>query len=253
MSEKTKKTIINIIIVLVVIGVIVGINKMMQSNEYVSIHHEDEEEHDHGGGPKSLDATLQMGKVCVINTEKGSFDIVLLQRDIRNSTSIFLNLAKSGKYDDVKFNKVNSWMILSDFPKKEIAPFEQEQAYGLLACRGAVCLARGNKSHEMVPCFAVIKETSPSVGEQFTIFGYVVKGMDIVDKITEDDVIKNITTRKATDEDEQTLISLIKEGHEDAQAIQKAQAKSQKVKMDIELEKARKSGNLDKLPKGMIQ
>ena len=77
--------------------------------------------------------------------------------------------------------------------------------------------------------------------------------MDVVDKLTEDDVIKNITTRKATDEDEQTLISLIKEGHEDAQVIQKAQAKSQKVKMDIEFEKARKSGNLDKLPKGMIQ
>ena len=250
--QRTKKVIINIIIVLVVIGVIVGFNQMINSNEHSKIQNA-EEGHDHDSGPKILDATLQMGKVCVVNTDKGSFDIVLLQRDIRNSTSIFLNLAKSGKYDDVKFNKVNSWMILSDFPKKEIKPFEMEQAYGLLACRGAVCLARGNKSHEMIPCFAVLKETSPSVGEQFTIFGYVVKGMDVVDKLTEDDVIKNITTRKATDEDEQTLISLIKEGHEDAQVIQKAQAKSQKVKMDIEFEKARKSGNLDKLPKGMIQ
>ncbi len=252
MSEKTKKTIINIVIVLVVIGVIVGINKMMQSNEHVSIHHEEEEGHDHGGGPKILDATLQMGKVCVINTEKGSFDIVLLQRDIRNSTSIFLNLAKSGKYDDVKFNKVNNWMILSDFPKKEIAPFEQEQAYGLLACRGAVCLARGNKSHEMVPCFAVLKETSPSVGEQFTIFGYVVKGMDVVDKITEDDVIKDITTRKATEEDEETLVALIKEGTEEARTVTAATQKAEGIKMKQQAEKAL-NGRKPDLPPSMMQ
>lgn len=236
-----KKVIINIIIVLAVIGVIVGFNSMMNTNEKTKIKHEEVEDgHDHGGGPKILDATLQMGKVCIVETEKGSFDIVLLQKDIRNATGMFLKTAKKKGYNDLAFSEVKDWMIKSDLPKIDFEPIENEQAYGLSTCRGAVCLSKGNKSFKNVPSFFVIKECSPSVGEGFTVFGYVVKGMDVVDKIKENDKIKSISYRKATKDDEKALIDTIKIGQEDTEKASSASARAEKILMDKQMQESAK-------------
>lgn len=214
-----KGKIIKFIIFIAVVAVLAVFNVMMNSNAKIEHAEGEESGHDHGGGPKILDATLEMGKVLTFETEKGSFDIVLLQKDIRNSTKMFLKLAKGKKYNNVKFTEVKDWMIKSDFANADTDPLETETAYGLSTYRGAVCLAKGNKSHDSVSSFFVIKECSPSCGEYFTVIGYVVKGMENVDKIAENDTIKSVSVRKATDDDEKELIALFKQGKKDSKEI----------------------------------
>ncbi|MBQ0105011.1 MAG: peptidylprolyl isomerase, partial [Armatimonadetes bacterium] len=229
-----KGKIVKFIIIILVIAGIVGFNMMMNSGNVAKHTDEEADGHDHGG-PKILDATLAMGKVCCINTEKGTFDIVLLSKDIRNSTSMFYRLAKGHKYDNVKFAEVKDWIAKTDFATADITPLEQEQAYGIGSCRGAVGFAKGNKTHESVSSFFIIKETSPSVAEGFTIFGYVVKGMDVVDKLTEEDSIKSVSFRKADKEDETALVKLIKDSKEDSMAVQAASAKAEQAMMEKQM------------------
>lgn len=225
-----KGKIIKFVIVVVVIAFIVIFNVMMNST--TKIKHEEAEEHDHGGGPKIMDATLDMGKVCSFETDKGSFDVVLLERDIRNSTRAFKKLAGGKKYDGIKFTEVKDWMIKSDFAAADMTPLDNETANGLMACRGAVCLAKGNKSHKSVSSFFIIKETSPSVIDYFTIIGYVVKGMDTVDKIAENDTIKSVKFRKATSDDEKELIAVIKNGTKDSKILGPVSAMAQQKMME---------------------
>lgn len=232
-----KKVIINIIIILAVIGVIVGFNSMMNTNEKTKIKHEETEDgHSHGSeGPKILDATLQMGKVCIVDTDKGSFEIVLMQRDIPNTTKMFLKTNSKKAYNDLAFDEVKDWMIKTDLPKIDFEPIETEMAYGLSAYRGAVCMSKGNKSFKTVPSFFVIKECSPSVGEAFATFGYVVKGMDVVDKITENDKIKSIKYRKATSDDEKALIEIIKAGKEDSEKVGMVSGQAEQLLMEKQM------------------
>ena len=225
-----KNKFVKFIIVIVVIGIIVAFNMMINSNVKIK-HEETEDGHGHDEGPKILDATLEMGKVFTFETEKGSFDIVLMQRDIPNTCSMFAKFAGGSKYDGVKFAEVNSWMVRSDFPNADFEPIENEMATGISSFRGAVGMAKGNKSHKTVPSFFIVKECSPSCSEYFTFFGFVIKGMDTVDKLTEEDTIKNVTKRRATKEDEASLIALIKQGTKDAKAVGMVSAQAQEKMM----------------------
>jgi len=225
-----------IILAVVAIALIVGFNMMM--NDRAKVAQPAGDEHSEEAQKKIIDATLLFKNVVVVKTSKGDFEIAVLKKDIPNGAGTFLKLSKKGFYNNVRFDDVNSWMAKTELGQENIKPLELEQAVGLVSYRGAVALAAGDKSKKSTSSFFVIKETSPSVCEVFTIIGYVVKGMDVVDSLTEEDIINSTSIRKSTKEDETSLVKVFKDGKKDNEALQMFQMKAQMKQMQAGMPKA---------------
>ena len=205
------KTVSYLLIIILIVGV-VGFNIL--SDKERKTKHESSSEHDHSQ-KKILDATLIIKNVAIIETDKGTFEIAVLKKDIPQSSKRFLSLAKKDEFKDNGFKKINSWVVQTEELDKDLKFLDCEKANGLDAYRGAVGMAILPKADTITSSFFILKEISPSVAESYTIFGYVIKGMDVVDQLTMEDKIVKTSIRKSNEEDEQTLVKLFNDGRKD--------------------------------------
>jgi peptidyl-prolyl cis-trans isomerase B (cyclophilin B) len=110
----------------------------------------------------------------------------------------FLNYTKKGFYEGTLFHRViPNFMIqgggfTADFTQKETqAPIKNEADNGLKNARGTIAMARTNDPHSATAQFFInvvdngfLNYQSPTeMGWGYTVFGHVVEGMDVVDKI----------------------------------------------------------------------
>lgn len=200
-------------IIILIVFVLIGFN--MFSNSMKPKEAESSSGHGNSEGKKVLDATLIIKNVAVIETSKGNFEIAILKKDVPQHSNRFMKLVKAGKYKDDKFVKAESWVVQAGAIADDLKPLEIEKANGLDAARGAVGMARLVDEKSATSSFFVIKEISPSVAESYTIFGYVVKGMDVVDSLDKDDVITGSSLRKSNESDQKAIVALFKQGTQD--------------------------------------
>jgi peptidylprolyl isomerase len=125
-----------------------------------------------------------------LNTEKG--DIVLeLTKDTPKTTGNFVTLAKSGFYDNTIFHRViDGFMIQGGDPEGtgtggpgyrfDDEPFDGEYTRGTVAMANAGPNTNGSQFFIMHEDYAL----QPN----YTIFGKVVEGMDVVDEIAKSEV-----------------------------------------------------------------
>ncbi len=133
--------------------------------------------------------------VAVLDTNLGQIILRFFPDKAPNHVKNFEKLAKSGFYDGTKFHRViphfmiqggdpNSkgsdrsimgtggpgWSVKAEFND---VPFE----------RGILGMARSSDPDSAGSQFFIMVEANPSLNNQYTVFGKVVKGMDVVDKI----------------------------------------------------------------------
>jgi peptidyl-prolyl cis-trans isomerase B (cyclophilin B) len=133
-----------------------------------------------------------------LTTNLGDIVIELNQEKAPKSAANFLTYAKEGFYDGTIFHRViDGFMIqgggfTQDYAKKTThAPIDNEAENGLKNVRGAVAMARTNAPHSASSQFFInvvdngfLDFTSPTPrGWGYAVFGKVVEGMDVVDKI----------------------------------------------------------------------
>jgi peptidyl-prolyl cis-trans isomerase B (cyclophilin B) len=110
----------------------------------------------------------------------------------------FVNYVKNGHYDGTLFHRVIPGFMIQgggltrDFVEKETsAPIINEAANGLKNRRGAIAMARTNDPNSATSQFFInlvdndfldYKNPAPQ-GIGYAVFGHVVEGMDVVDKI----------------------------------------------------------------------
>ncbi|MDH5256797.1 MAG: peptidylprolyl isomerase [Gammaproteobacteria bacterium] len=133
-----------------------------------------------------------------ITTSQG--DIVLELDAVRAPKSVenFLNYVNSGFYNGTIFHRVISNFMIQgggfakDFSKKEtLAPVKNEANNGLANNRGTIAMARTSDPHSATAQFFINvvdnsflnHHSQTQRGWGYAVFGKVIEGMNIVDKI----------------------------------------------------------------------
>jgi len=136
---------------------------------------------------------------CVsMNTSAGTIGIALDFKKAPNSVKNFMAYVKSGHYSGTIFHRVIKGFMIqgggftADLKKKPSrAPIKSESDNGLTNKRGTVAMARTSDPHSASAQFFInvvdngflnFKEKSGR-GWGYTVFGHIVTGMDVVDKI----------------------------------------------------------------------
>ncbi len=148
----------------------------------------------------SLAANAEGGTAPQVKLETTMGDIVieLNQEKAPNTVANFLEYVEAGFYDGTIFHRViENFMIQGggfdqNFQQKQTrSPIENEADNGLSNQRGAVAMARTNDPHSATAQFFIntvdndfldFRGKAPS-GWGYAVFGEVVEGMDVVDKI----------------------------------------------------------------------
>ena len=147
-------------------------------------------------------------KNIVLETNKGNITIELLNDLAPNHCKRILQLSKDKFFDDVVFHRVIDGFMAqtgdgqfgslknglqsdrvgmggSDLPDLE-AEFTSEPFV-----RGIVGMARSQNPNSANSQFFIMLEDSMHLNNQYTVWGKVLKGMDVVDKIKKGDQLDN--------------------------------------------------------------
>jgi cyclophilin family peptidyl-prolyl cis-trans isomerase len=135
---------------------------------------------------------------ATIATEKGDIEVDLFTTDAPKATQNFIDLAKKGFYDDVIFHRVIPGFVAQggdgQFGKKStLEPsrvgtggpgykFEDEPVKGDYV-RGSLAMANSGPNTNGSQFFIVHQDLTGRLPKQYTLFGLVTKGMDVVDEI----------------------------------------------------------------------
>jgi len=133
-----------------------------------------------------------------VDTNLGSFVIELYPEKAPKTVENFLQYVRDGFYDGTLFHRViDGFMIQGggftpDFERKQTrAPIVNEADNGLKNTRGTIAMARTMDPHSATAQFFINVKDNPFLdhtgktprGWGYAVFGKVVEGMDVVDKI----------------------------------------------------------------------
>lgn len=167
---------------------------------------------------------------AVIITGKGNIELELYPKVAPKTVTNFIKLAKSAFYDGTKFHRVVADFVIQggdplsktndpnvgrggpgyvfedeinpkslSLPDDYIAQLKQagyKYNYTLQSLPvdvGAIAMANAGPNTNGSQFFIVTTKNQPQLYGKHTVFGKVVKGMEVVSKITQGDVVKTIT------------------------------------------------------------
>ena len=145
----------------------------------------------------------------ILKLKDGEVKIELLSDVAPNHVERIITLANSGKYDNVVFHRVIDGFMAqtgdvqfgnsssdkfdlvragtggSDFPdlKQEFSNVPHE--------RGTLSMARSSDPNSANSQFFICFKAAPFLDRQYTVFGKVIEGMDLIDKIKRGDQNQN--------------------------------------------------------------
>lgn len=149
--------------------------------------------------PTAIITTPAMSKqtdTAIIKTSKGDITISLYPNDAPNTVANFVSKSKNDFYKNLTFHRVEDWVVQGGDPLGNGTgggnmPTELNNKPFVI---GAVGIARGQDikiSNDSQ--FFITKKDSQFLNGQYTNFGIVTKGMDVVEKIEIGDKILGIT------------------------------------------------------------
>ena len=141
-------------------------------------------------------AEAAKGPKAIIKTKFGDMDIVFFPEKAPKHVENFIALAKSGFYNGTIFHRViPGFMIQGGDPNTK--DLNKPETYGqggpsqrlkaefndIPHRRGILSMARTNDPNSAGSQFFIVVKDSNFLDGQYTIFGEVVKGMEVADKI----------------------------------------------------------------------
>ena len=142
----------------------------------------------------------------IVKTDKGDIEGVLYPAKAPVTVANFLNLAKRGYYDGLKFHRViPDFMIQGGCPQgqgtggpgyrfeDECTPELKHDKPGIFSMANAGPGTNGSQ-------FFITHVPTPWLDGKHTVFGHVTKGQDIVNAVAQGDKIKSIEILDPTDD-----------------------------------------------------
>jgi len=142
-------------------------------------------------------SNLTIATKAIIKTSKGNITISLYDKDAPNTIANFLKKASNGFYNNLTFHRVEDWVIQGGDPKGDGTGGGNmnTELNNKPFVIGSVGVARGSDikvSNDSQ--FFITKTDAPWLNNQYTNFGIVTEGMDVVKKIQIEDKIIQINT-----------------------------------------------------------
>lgn len=147
-------------------------------------------------------------EIAVIETDKGTIKFEFYPEDAPNTVGAFIELAQKGFYDGTKFHRV-----VADFVVQGGDPLSKTDdpmvgtggpGYRLKAefnsrqhLDGTVAMARSQDPDSAGSQFYICLGPQPFLDGNYTVFGQVTEGMDVVRSIAAGDVMKSVTIENA--------------------------------------------------------
>ena len=135
---------------------------------------------------------------ATIATDLGDIEVDLYTQAAPKASQNFIDLAKKGFYDDVIFHRVIPGFVIQggdgEFGKKSSLNagrvgtggpgyrFEDEPVHGDYG-RGSLAMANSGPNTNGSQFFICVDDLSGRLPKNYTLFGQVTKGLDVVDKI----------------------------------------------------------------------
>ena len=149
-------------------------------------------------------------EIAVIETDKGTIKVELYSGDAPNHVASFVELAQSGFYDGTTFHRVEPGFVVQGgdpYTKTgEGPPGTGGPGYTVDAefnsrqhLEGSLAMARAMDPNSAGSQFYICLAPQPSLDGQYTVFGQVTEGMDVVREIAVDDVMDSVVIENATE------------------------------------------------------
>jgi peptidyl-prolyl cis-trans isomerase A (cyclophilin A) len=135
------------------------------------------------------------GPVATVETSLGRIRLALDQERAPISVANFAKYARSGHYAGTVFHRVIPGFMIqgggmtAELQEKPTSPpIRNEARNGVRNSRGAIAMARTNDPNSATSQFFINVKDNPSLdfginGAGYAVFGQVIEGMDVVDKI----------------------------------------------------------------------
>ena len=139
-----------------------------------------------------------MSLTATFDTDRGPIKVELAADKAPLTVANFVNLAKRGFYDGLKFHRViDDFMIQGGCPQGTGTggpgyKFEDEANNGLGHERGVLSMANAGPNTNGSQFF-ITHVATPWLNGKHTVFGKVVEGLDAVDAVNQGDTIKSVT------------------------------------------------------------
>lgn len=143
--------------------------------------------------PGIVSDDLRQNKKAMIQTSKGIIELEIYP-EATKAASNFMILASNGFYDGLKFHRVEDWVIQGGDPlgtgsggpgyQFEDEPVTRPYNVGIVAMANSGPNTNGSQ-------FFIMKKDTP-LQPDYTIFGAVIAGQDVVDKITAGDIMQKV-------------------------------------------------------------
>ncbi len=133
--------------------------------------------------------------VAIMNTNFGSIKIELFGDSAPETVGNFIKLAGTGFYNGTKFHRViKGFMIQGGDPNSKDDDWSNDGTGGPgyvfddeinshKAVRGVIAMANSGPNTNGSQFFIVTAKAAPWLDGKYTVFGKVIEGMDVVDKI----------------------------------------------------------------------
>lgn len=138
--------------------------------------------------PQAGDKEVPEGNHVSIETEEGTITVELFPEDAPNTVANFKALAAKGYYDGLTFHRViPGFVAQGGCPRgdgtggpgyKVKAEFNKRKHE-----RGTLAMARSSDPNSAGSQFYICYDAHPHLDRQYTVFGKVTDGMDVVDNI----------------------------------------------------------------------
>jgi peptidyl-prolyl cis-trans isomerase B (cyclophilin B) len=141
----------------------------------------------------------KLGRTVVIETNRGTIEFGLYEKDAPITTKNFVELVNKKFYDGLKFHRVvPDFVIQGGDPngngsggsgktiKLEVSPQLKHDAAGVVA------MARSQDPDSASSQFYITLEAKPFLDMNYAVFGRVTKGLGVVKEIEVGDVMKKV-------------------------------------------------------------
>ncbi|RME54106.1 peptidylprolyl isomerase [Candidatus Woesearchaeota archaeon] len=149
-------------------------------------------------GKSVLDTQQSSNRFAIIKTDKGNIKFELFEKRAPITTKNFIDLAKKGFYNGLTFHRViPGFVIQGGDPngdgtggpgytiKDEFHPELKHDSKGIVSMANRGPNTGGSQ-------FFITLNPQPHLDGKHSVFGKVVEGLDIIDKIQKGDVMKEV-------------------------------------------------------------
>jgi peptidyl-prolyl cis-trans isomerase B (cyclophilin B) len=153
------------------------------------------------------DVVVKGDEIAVIETDKGTIEFEFFPHDAPNTVASFIERAREGFYDGTKFHRVEPGFVIQggDPLSKTDDPRVGTGGPGYTTkaefnarphLDGTVAMARAADPDSAGSQFYICLGPQSFLNGNYTVFGQVTKGLDVVHDVVRGDVIRKLTIRE---------------------------------------------------------